>query len=102
RSQLVRIPAAAKVYRRAELRSPDPSANPYIAFALIIRAALYGIQNKLKLPPAVDINLYQADEKVIEKLKKLPNSKEEAKKTAASDAWVREQIPQKILELYCK
>ena len=102
RSQLVRIPAAAKAYRRAELRSPDPSANPYIAFALIIRAALYGIQNKLKLPAAVDINLYQADEKVIEKLKKLPTSREEAKKTAASDAWVREQIPQKILELYCK
>ena len=102
RSQLIRIPAAAKAYRRAELRSPDPSANPYIAFALIIRAALYGIQNKLKLPAAVDINLYQADEKVIEKLKKLPTSREEAKKTAASDAWLREQIPTEILKLYCE
>ena len=102
RSQLIRIPAAAKAYRRAELRSPDPLANPYIAFALIIRAALYGIQNKLKLPAAVDINLYQADEKVIEKLKKLPTSREEAKKTAASDAWLREQIPTEILKLYCE
>ena len=102
RSQLIRIPAAAKAYRRAELRSPDPSANPYIAFALIIRAALYGIQNKLKLPAAVDINLYQADEKVIEKLKKLPTSREEAKKTAESDAWLLEQIPTEILKLYCE
>ena len=102
RSQLIRIPAAAKAYRRAELRSPDPSANPYIAFALIIRAALYGIQNKLKLPAAVDINLYQADEKVVEKLKKLPTSREEAKKTAESDAWLREQIPTEILKLYCE
>ena len=42
RSQLVRIPAAAKEYRRAELRSPDPAANPYIAFTLMIRAGLWG------------------------------------------------------------
>ena len=37
RSQLVRIPAAVGEYRRAELRSPDPAANPYLAFALMIQ-----------------------------------------------------------------
>ena len=41
RSQLVRIPAARGEYRRAELRSPDPTANPYLAFALLIYAGLY-------------------------------------------------------------
>lgn len=102
RSQLIRIPAAKEEYRRAELRSPDPAANPYIAFALIIRAALYGIENKLKLPEAVNENLYRTDEKTTKNLKKLPKTKEEAKKEAASDAWIREQIPGEILELYCK
>jgi hypothetical protein len=42
RSQLVRIPAAMGEYRRAELRSPDPGANPYLAFALMIYAGYYG------------------------------------------------------------
>ena len=39
RSQLVRVPAAVGEYRRAELRSPDPTANPYLAFALMICAS---------------------------------------------------------------
>ncbi len=42
RSQLVRVPAAVGEYRRAELRSPDPTANPYLAFALMIYADLMG------------------------------------------------------------
>ena len=58
RSQLVRIPAAVGEYRRAELRSPDPTANPYIAFALMIYAALDGIKNNLELPKPANINLF--------------------------------------------
>ena len=58
RSQLIRIPAAVSdEYRRAELRSPDPMANPYIAFTLIIRAGLMGIMNDMALPLHSDINL---------------------------------------------
>ena len=38
RSQLIRVPAAVDEYRRAELRSPDPTTNPYLAFALLIYA----------------------------------------------------------------
>ena len=45
RSQLIRIPAAFGEYRRAELRSPDPMANPYLAFALLIYACLNGVEN---------------------------------------------------------
>ncbi|MEE0410179.1 MAG: glutamine synthetase family protein, partial [Clostridia bacterium] len=44
RSQLIRIPAAVGEYRRAELRSPDSMANPYLAFTLMIYAGLYGIE----------------------------------------------------------
>ena len=40
RSQLIRIPAAKGEYRRIELRSPDPLANPYIAYAGLIYAGL--------------------------------------------------------------
>ena len=42
RSQLVRIPAAIGEYRRVELRSPDPSANTYLVFALVIYAVQIG------------------------------------------------------------
>lgn len=45
RSQLVRIPASDGEFKRAELRSPDPTANPYIAHTLIIYACLDGIKN---------------------------------------------------------
>ena len=50
RSQLIRIPAASGEYRRAELRSPDPSCNPYLAFALLIYAGLDGVRPRLPCP----------------------------------------------------
>ncbi|MBO4283301.1 MAG: glutamine synthetase [Clostridia bacterium] len=102
RSQLVRIPAAEKEYRRAELRSPDPAANPYIAFALMIWAGLYGIKNGLALPAPVDLNLYQADKTITDGLQKLPDTLGEAKAAADSDAWIKECLPEKIRKLYCK
>jgi len=102
RSQLVRIPAAEKEYRRAELRSPDPSANPYIAFALMIRASLYGIKNGTTLPAPVDLNLYHADEKTAASLTPLPDSQAKAKAAAKSDAWIKACLPAEITALYCK
>ena len=101
RSQLVRVPAAEGEYRRAELRSPDPAANPYIAFALIIRAGLYGIQNGLKLPAPVDLNLYRADRAEIKGLQTLPASLNDAKAAAKADEWIKQCISEKILNLYC-
>ena len=102
RSQLVRIPAAEKEYRRAELRSPDPSANPYIAFALMIRAALYGIKNGTALPAPVDCNLYRADEKTTAKLTALPDTQAKAKAAAKADEWIKACLPAEITALYCK
>ena len=60
RSQLIRIPAAVGESRRAELRSADPAANPYLAFAMLIYAGLYGIKQGLTLPAPADFNLYTA------------------------------------------
>lgn len=101
RSQLIRIPAAVGEYRRAEVRSPDPTANPYLAFTLMIYAGLYGLQNKLKIPDAADINLYKADAETLTKFKKLPEKFSRACEIAASSAFIKEHIPAEILEVYC-
>ena len=101
RSQLIRIPAAMGEYRRAELRSPDPAANPYLAFALIIYAALEGLKNKSLLPPSVDVNLFTADSRLRDSLQKLPLSLEEAKAAAGSSEFLRRHLPERILSIYC-
>ena len=101
RSQLVRIPAAVGEYRRAELRSPDPTANPYLAFAFMIYAGLYGLQNKLDMPNATNINLYKTDTGTLAKFKKLPENLEAACKVAAASEFVKAHVPAAILNIYC-
>lgn len=102
RSQLVRVPAAIGEYRRAELRSPDPSANTYLAFALIIYAILDGIQNKLELPTPADINLYKADEATLANFRQLPKDFSAACVVAANSDFIKKHIPKTILDIYCK
>ena len=102
RSQLIRIPAAVGEYRRAELRSPDSMANPYLAFTLMIYAGLYGIENKLELPMVADINLFKAGEETLKKYKKLPQDLESACKIAKNSDFIKKHIPASILNIYCK
>lgn len=102
RSQLIRIPAANGEYRRAELRSPDPLANPYLAYALLIYAGLDGIENKLDLPPAAQINFFQADKTVLKQYEELPNNLSEAKELALKSRFVAEHLPKSIINIYCK
>lgn len=102
RSQLIRIPAAVGEYRRAELRSPDSMANPYIAFTLMIYAGLYGIENKLELPMVADINLFKAEEETLKKYKKLPQDLKSACKIAKNSDFIKKHIPASILNIYCK
>ena len=78
RSQLIRIPAVKNGRKRIELRSPDPTANPYLAFALLIYAGLDGIENELPLMEPANVNLYRAGNEVTDHLKKLPESRGEA------------------------
>ena len=101
RSHLVRIPAAVGEYRRAELRSPDPTANPYLAFTLMIYAALAGIKNKMELPNPAITNLFKADSKTLSQFKKLPDSLNEAQKIAVSSDFIKQHIPSAILNIYC-
>lgn len=101
RSQLIRIPAAYGEYERAELRSPDPSTNPYIAFALLIYAGLYGIKSRLELPVAADYNLYKADPDTLSRFRQLPQSLKVACRLAAGSDFIRECIPAAIIDSYC-
>ena len=101
RSQLVRIPAAVGEYRRAELRSPDPTANPYLAFTLMIYAGIYGIEKKLDLPMAADMNLYKAGEAALAKFEKLPETLEAACRLAMNSEFIKAHIPAAILDIHC-
>ncbi len=102
RSQLIRVPAAIGAYRRVELRSPDPSANAYLAFTLMIYAVMEGLQHKLVLPPPADFNLYKADADTLEAFKQLPKDFESACALAADSAFIRKYIPDAILTIYCQ
>ncbi len=98
RSQLIRIPAAKGEYRRIELRSPDPTANPYIAYALLIMAGLDGIERELTAPEAVNVNLYKADSSVTEPLDRLPASLDEAIAVAEGSDFIRGVIGMNITD----
>ena len=100
RSQLIRIPAAVGEYRRAELRSADPTANPYIAYTLLIYAGLYGIENDLFLPPASDFNIYTASAEALMSLKKLPGSMYEAAAITNASAFVKDHLPETVIAAY--
>ena len=61
RSPLIRIPASRGLSTRVEVRSVDPSANPYLAMAVLLQAGLDGIKNKLTPPAPIDRNIYVMD-----------------------------------------
>ncbi len=102
RSQLIRIPAASRQYRRAELRSPDPLCNPYLAFALLIYAGLEGIKNETELPEVSDVNLYNASGDAVKNLRSLPLNLEEAKEQALSSDFVKEHLNNGLIQAYCR
>lgn len=100
RSQLIRIPAAKGEKVRMELRSPDPSVNPYLSFALVINAGLDGIDEEFELSSAMDIDLYNADENQIKKLTKLPENLTESLAIAKNSEFVKKVIGSEILNRY--
>ena len=102
RSQLIRVPAAQGQYRRAELRSPDCSANPYIAFTLLIYAGLEGIQNQITLPETANLNLFTASSEAIAHLETLPQSLHTAAKVASSSEFIRTHLPHALTDFFCK
>jgi glutamine synthetase len=83
RTALIRVPLYVQGKEstvRAELRNPDPAANPYLAFAVMLAAGLEGIEQNYELPPSVEPNIYKmnADEREAIGLGSLPNNLYEA------------------------
>lgn len=102
RSQLIRIPASEEERRRIELRSPDPSCNPYLAYTLLIYAGLSGIEENLEPAPSLDMNLFTADAAVTDGLARLPETLQAAAAVAERSEFVRKYVPEDIIRLYGK
>ena len=87
RSTLIRVPLS-KNDMRFEIRSPDPSCNPYLAFALVIYAALDGIKNKTTPPESVQNNLFS--DNTSSGLKILPDTIDSARTFAANSSFIKD------------
>ena len=99
RSQLIRIPAVkSESHRRMELRSPDPAANPYIVYALIIYAGLDGIKRNLKPAAPCNCNLFTADSAVTDSLTNLPDTIEKARNIAKNSEFIKRVLPEGYAE----
>jgi len=104
RSPLVRIPASRGMGTRLEVRSVDPSANPYLALATILAAGLDGIKNELIPPASVEDNIFEMTKAELENnnITALPASLEEALKlfegSEEMQAALGSHISQKFLE----
>jgi glutamine synthetase len=87
RSACCRIPmySASPKAKRIEWRCPDPSANPYLAFAAMLMAGLDGIQNKIDPGQALDKNIYDLPAEEAKQIKQVPASLEESLEALAKD-----------------
>jgi len=79
RSACIRIPVFFKTpaAKRLEFRSPDPSCNPYLAFAAMLQAGLDGVKNKIEPPDPIDKDLYDLPPEEAGQVKQVPGSLEE-------------------------
>ena len=90
RSALIRIPSSRGSGTRVEYRSPDPTANPYLVFAVMLKAGLEGIKNKTLPPKPVNGNIY--DLAAQNKVELLPRDLFSALKAMEQDSLVKEAI----------
>lgn len=102
RSQLIRVPAADGEYRRFELRGPDCTANPYLAFALLIWAGLDGILNNIPLPEKSNVNLFTASPKDLWGLETLPLTRSNAAKVTLSSDFIKTYLPESLINFFCE
>lgn len=100
RSPLVRIPSATGAYSRMELRSPDSSFNPYLAFTLLLHAGLDGIDKKLILPAPCNENLFTAPPQVLAQYEQLPENLQQAITLAQNSEFIQGVLPSRILSSY--
>jgi len=105
RSALVRVPrtsAGRPSSTRVELRCPDPSCNPYLAFAVMLAAGLDGVKRELTLPPPVEEDLFHFDEAAMAKhaVGVLPGNLAEALDELERDDVVRQALGDHVVDWF--
>jgi glutamine synthetase len=100
RSPLIRIPASRGLSTRVEVRSVDPAANPYLAMAVLLKAGLDGIKNKLTPPAPVDRNIYvmSKEERIEEGIVDLPATLAQALDQLKADEVIVSGLGEHIFE----
>jgi glutamine synthetase len=104
RSPLVRVPAKRGMSTRCEVRMPDPSCNPYLAFAVMLASGLDGIQRKLDPGAPINKNIFTMSQREKRRLKigQLPANLSEALDELQKDAVVSGALGDHILENYLR
>jgi len=108
RSALIRIPRYNEGHTnsvRAELRCPDPSANPYLALAVMLAAALDGIERRLNPPPPLnEVNVYHltAEERATLNIAELPGSLSEALRELDKDQVLKDALGEVTYEAFTR
>ncbi len=102
RSALIRIPAARGQSTRVELRSPDPSCNPYLALAVCLAAGLDGIEKGMTPPAEVTENIFDMDAatRAAHGIESLPGSLEEALRELKADQLIMDTLGPHVAENY--
>jgi glutamine synthetase len=102
RSALVRIPASRGLGTRTEVRCPDPTCNPYLAFAMMLNSGLDGIKNDLPVPDPVNVDIFEMtpDEKEEAGIASLPANLFEAIQKLKNNPIAKESLGPHILEKY--
>ncbi len=100
RSALLRVPAKRGNATRVELRSPDPSCNPYLAFAVILGACVDGVKNQIKPPKQVGANIYalSSEERKRKRIDSLPGSLAEALNLIEKSKVAKESLGEHIFK----
>jgi glutamine synthetase len=98
RSPLIRVPATRGMGTRVELRMPDPSCNPYLALAVMLRAGLDGIDNQTDPGPPVNKNIYRMSQRERRHLKidELPSNLSDALDALEKDDLLRNALGEHI------
>lgn len=102
RSSLIRIPATRGNGTRVELRCPDPACNPYLAFALMLRAGLDGIKNKIDPGEPTNVNIFHLTDKEREKrgIRSLPADLKGAIDEMRGSTFVKEVLGEHVFNQY--
>ncbi len=102
RSAMIRIPAAREMGTRAEVRSVDPAANPYLAFSVLLASGLDGIKQSLSPAAPVSENLYtlKRDKREALGVKNLPENLKDALKDFKKSTLMQETLGKHIFEKF--